>query len=294
MCGGHFLLKTQSFFELMKFSILIANFNNGNFFHDCYQSILSQNYRNWEVVILDDASTDNSVHVIKNMIKDDPRFRFFENSENKGVGFTKGKLIDLAEGEICGFLDPDDAILPDALRASVEISQKKKDAVLTYSRLMKCDENLKPLKEFHSAMQVPNGDVNFFNCPVQIAPFVGFKKEIYLQCEKINPELKIAEDQDLYFKMYEKGKVYFIDQTDYLYRAHPGGISQNGNKKKSYAYFAEAIFLAMKRRNLTKINGNKIPETYQNPQEIFDLLDYQNSIPHRIFKKLKVILQSFS
>ncbi|MBU4539347.1 MAG: glycosyltransferase [Weeksellaceae bacterium] len=278
----------------MKFSILIANYNNGKFFHDCYESILAQTYQNWEVVILDDASTDQSVQIITDIIKEDSRFRFFENTKNKGVGFTKGKLIDLADGEICGFLDPDDALLPDALRASIEMFQKRKDTVLTYSRLMKCDENLKPLKEFKSAMQVPNADPNFFNCPVQIAPFVGFKKEVYQKCEKINPDLKIAEDQDLYFKMYEKGNVYFINQTDYLYRAHAGGISQNGNKKKSYEFFAEAIFLAMKRRKLTHLNGIKIPENYQDPQEIFNLLDYQNAIPHRIIKKLKLIFQSFS
>lgn len=276
----------------MKFSILIANYNNGKFFHDCYESILAQTYQNWEAVILDDASTDQSVQIITDIIKEDSRFRFYENSENKGVGFTKGKLIHLADGEICGFLDPDDAVLPNALRASIEMFQKKKETVLTYSRLMKCDQNLQPLKQFQSAMQVPNGDLNFFNCPVQIAPFVGFKKEVYLKCERMNPDLKIAEDQDLYFKMYEKGNVVFINQTDYLYRAHAGGISQNENKKNSYAYFAEAIFLAMKRRKLTEINGQKIPDKYRDPQEIFDLLDYQNSIPHRIVKKLKVILQS--
>ena len=53
----------------MKFSILIANYNNGKFFQDCYKSILQQTYQNWEVVILDDASTDNSVEVIKNIIQ---------------------------------------------------------------------------------------------------------------------------------------------------------------------------------------------------------------------------------
>ena len=98
-------------------------------------------------------------------------------------------------------------------------------------------------------------------------------------------------DQDLYFKMYEKGNVYFIDQTDYLYRAHEGGISQNDNKQKSYEYFSKAIFLAMKRRNLKTIKGKKVPETYKNSQEIFDLLEYQNSFPHRVLKKLKVIFQ---
>jgi glycosyltransferase involved in cell wall biosynthesis len=277
----------------MKFSILIANFNNGRFFQDCYQSILDQTYQNWEVVILDDASTDDSVQIIKNRIKDDERFRFFENTENKGVGFTKGELINLAQGEICGYLDPDDALRPNAIKASIEVFNKKTDVVLTYSRLIKCDENLQPVKEFQSAMQVPNGDPYFFNCPIQIAPFVGFKKEIYLQCEKMDPDFRISEDQDLYYKMYEKGKVHYINQADYLYRAHAGGISQNDNKQSSYDYWGKVIWVAMKRRGLTEINEKKIPEQYNNSAEIFDLLSFQNSISYRFKKKLKILYQSF-
>lgn len=277
----------------MKFSILIANYNNGKFFMDCYKSILAQNYKNWEAVIVDDASTDDSVEVIKEIIKDDQRFRFYENKKNVGVGVSKATLIDFAEGEICGYLDPDDAILPNALQASIEVFQRKKDVVLTYSKLMKCDENLKPMQAFKSAMQIPNHDVKFFNCPVQIAPFVGFKKSVYLSCQRMNPEFRIAEDQDLYFKMYEKGKVYFVDQIDYLYRSHAGGISQNENKEKSYDYFAQAIFSAMKRRKITEINGMKIPEQYTSSSEIFSLLSYQNSIPYRIKKQLKILFQSW-
>lgn len=276
----------------MKFSILVANYNNGRFFKDCFLSICAQTYQDWEVVILDDASTDNSVLIIKEIIAEDSRFRFYENKENKGVGFTKSKLIDLAEGEICGYLDPDDALRPKALQASVNVFQRKKDTALTYSRLVKCDENLNPIKEFSAAMQVPNNDQNFFNCPIQIAPFVGFKKSTYLLCEKMNDTLKIAEDQDLYFKLYEKGKVYFVNQTDYLYRAHAGGISQNENKQKSYDYWAVAIFNAMKRRELKNINGKKIPKNFNNSKEIFDLLEYQNSVPHRLKKKFKVLFQS--
>jgi glycosyltransferase involved in cell wall biosynthesis len=276
----------------MKFSILIANFNNGKFFRDCYESILLQNYPNWEVVILDDFSVDDSVQTIKNLIKGDSRFRFYENEKNLGVGFTKNKLIELAEGEICGYLDPDDTLGSNALQASINIFTKDKKVVLTYSRLVKCDENLNPISEFKSARQVPNGDPCFFNCPVQIAPFVGFRKSVYLKCEKMNPEFRIAEDQDLYYKMYEKGNVKYIDQADYFYRSHQGGISQNENKQSSYDYWGKVIWYAMKRRGLTKLNGKKIPTEFKTSAEIFKLLAYQNSVPYRIKKKLKLLFQT--
>ena len=276
----------------MKFSILIANYNNGKFFRDCYDSIILQTYKNWEVIILDDSSVDDSVTTIKELIKDDSRFLFYENVENKGVGFTKSKLIDLANGEILGYLDPDDALLPTAIERSVEVFRKDSKAVLTYSRFFSCDENLKPISSFKSAMQVPNGDETFFNCPIQISHFVCFKKETYLTAEKMNSDLKISEDQDLFLKLYEKGKVIFINETNYLYRSHEGGISQNENKTKSYEYWAKVIWSAMQRRGLTKINGKKIPLKYTSSTEIFNLLEYQNSVYYRIKKKLKIAFQS--
>lgn len=272
----------------MKFSILIANYNNGKYFKECYDSIIAQEYQNWEAVILDDASTDNSVSVIKDIIKDDSRFRFFENPANSGVGITKSKLIELAEGDVCGFVDPDDAITPTAVSSSIR--NFRKGVVLTYSVFMSCDENLQPLAPFKTR-QVKNNDRCFFNYPIQIAHFVCFDRKVYLQTEKMNTTMRIAEDQDLYLKMYEKGKVKFINQINYRYRLHSGGISQNENKKQSYEYFAKVIFLAMKRRNLKKINGRIIPDEYIRSQDIYDLLEYQHSIPYRIKKKISIFAQ---
>nr|WP_315030679.1 glycosyltransferase [uncultured Chryseobacterium sp.] len=275
----------------MKFSILIAHYNNSKLFNQCYESLLLQTYPNWEAIILDDASSDEEKVQIKALIAGDPRFKFFENERNSGVGVTKSKLIELASGEICGFVDPDDAILPTAIESAMDIFERKNNVVLAYSRFMACDKDLTPIAPYKSSMQVRNGDPYFFNYPIQIGHFTTFRKDVYEQTEKMNPELRIAEDQDLYLKMYEKGDVYFINETNYLYRAHAGGISQNNNKGKSYDYFAQVAFDAMKRRNLTSINGKKIPENYTHHQEIFALLEYQNKIWYRIKKKIVITLQ---
>ena len=276
----------------MKFSVLIAHYNNSKPFRDCYDSLQKQTYQNWEAVILDDCSKPEEKEAIKTMIADDSRFRYFENAQNSGVGVTKAKLIELADGEICGFVDPDDAILPDAMEKAVNIFENSPEVVLTYSRFMSCDENLKPISAFKSARQVPNNDPYFFNFPVQIAHFVNFRKSIYETITKMNPELKIAEDQDLYLKMYEKGKVKFIDEPNYLYRTHSGGISQNENKKKSYEYWGKVIWDAMRRRGLKSINGQKIPEKFTGSDEIFKLLEYQNELKFRILKKVKLLFQN--
>ena len=277
---------------MKKFSILVANYNNGTFFKTCYDSIISQKYPHFEVIILDDASTDNSLEVISEMIGNDDRFKIFTNEQNSGVGITKARLIELASGEYCGFCDPDDALSPDALHDAVDVFSKDENTVLVYSNFYDCDEHLQPRNISKASKPVPSNDPYFFNCPIHMVHFVAFRKDIYETTSKMDTSKKIAEDQDLYLKMYEKGKVQFIDKPNYYYRKHSGGISQNENKQKSYDYWAEVIFNAMKRRGLTKINGQKIPAVFSNSHEIFDLLAYQNKLPFRLKKKVKILIQN--
>ena len=266
----------------MKFSILIAHFNNSVFFKDCYQSIVNQTFANWEAIVLDDGSEEHEKLAVQKLIANDPRFQYYENEKNSGVGFTKAKLIELATGEICGFLDPDDALTETAIETAMTHFIKDQSIVLTYSRLMFCDSHLKPQKTNSAAKQILNGNLYFFNAPIIINHFVCFKKAVYEKTEKIDASKKIAEDQDLYLKMYEKGKVKFIDEINYHYRTHSGGISQNDNKKKSYEYWGKVIWEAMQRRGLRKIRGKQIPEQFTDSEEIFRLLDYQNSLLYRL------------
>jgi glycosyltransferase involved in cell wall biosynthesis len=96
------------------FSILIANYNNGKYLEDALQSIFKQTYENWEIVIVDDASTDESQKVYE-IHKNNPKVKLYFNEQNMGCGYTKKRCIDLAIGEICGFLDPDDILDKEAL-----------------------------------------------------------------------------------------------------------------------------------------------------------------------------------
>ena len=276
----------------MKASILIANYNNGRYFKDCYNSIISQTYDNWEAIIVDDGSTDNSVSIIKDFIKNDSRFTLFEMPENKGCGAAKRKCIELATGEICAFLDPDDAITENALQISLSKYLKHTEIIATYSKILFCDENLLPMYNDDKIRQIYNHR-NFFNRPVQINAFFTFKKEIYSKTEGINPNLSSAVDQDLYLKLLDHGNPKFIPTNLYLYRRHSAGISQDQSKSKAKDNFAKVILDTMKRRKVTTINGKKVPENYTKSQDIFDLLEYQNCIPFRVIKRINIIFQSF-
>ncbi|WBV59558.1 glycosyltransferase family 2 protein [Chryseobacterium camelliae] len=273
----------------MKFSILIANYNNGKFFKACYDSIIAQSYKNWEVIVVDDASTDNSVELINNLTNGDSRFKIFVNPQNGGCGYTKRKCMEYASGVYCGFLDPDDALFSNAIQDSVDYLEKSK-YIATYSKLTFCDENLNITEDYAKIKQIDNR-TDFFNSPIQVHHFFAFKREAYLKTEGIDPSLKSAVDQDLYLKLLEHGNARYLSVRMYKYRQHAQGISQSSSKEKAKESFAKVIFNTMKRRNLKSLNGKKIPDEYRNSKEIFDLLEYQNSVTYRLQKKLRIFVQ---
>lgn len=267
---------------MKKFSVLIAHYNNFEYFKACYQSLLNQSFDDFEVIIVDDCSTDDSFKNIKTLTQKDPRVRLYKNKENKGVGFTKRRCVELASGEVCGFLDSDDALADNA----IELSLKKHagDNVAVYSRFFFCEDNL-ALKMFPSSGAVKNGDQKFFNIFFEVNHFFSFKKTAYEKTSGINPDLSSAVDQDLYLKLYETGNFTFIKEPLYLYRKHKRGLSQDESKKEMlYKNWHQVILDAAKRRNIQSLYG-------KNTEEIACLPGFILKQQNHFLRKTKMKLQ---
>ena len=262
------------------FSILVAHYNNYEYFKDCYKSIIGQTSQNFEVIIVDDCSTDDSLEKIRNLVSKDQRFKIYTNEENKGVGYTKKRCIELANGDICGFLDPDDTILPNALQLSIDTHKKYKNIVATYSKFYICNDNLAIEKIFPQTRKIKNRQKFFFNINFEVAHFFTFKKDAYLQTEGMISQYRIAEDQDLYLKLYEIGDFYFIDEPLLLYRLHDKGLSHNKQKIEDRNKIWHKVLLnAINRRNINKIFGKKVSEIENLPRFIFNK---ENSLLNKI------------
>jgi len=271
------------------FSILIANYNNGRFFKDCYDSIIAQTYQNWEAIIVDDSSTDNSVQIIRHLIGDDKRFKLYHNEENKGCGFTKRRCVELASGEICGFLDPDDAITVTALDEMVTKHIEHPSVSLVYSNFVWCDENLN-FQKVNKQKKIDNFLTDFFNLNGEISAFATFKNSFYQKTEKINNYLKRAVDQDLYFKLYEVGEVIYLDRDFYHYRVHDGGISTKSNSRKAYFWKWVTILDAAKRRNVNVEDlfiENAWKTSRQRDLEL-EINGYNKSVIFKILRRLGI------
>lgn len=230
------------------FSVLIANYNNGRFIDEAIKSITNQTYTNWEIIIVDDASTDNSVQVLEKY-RNDKRIKIYQNDKNFGCGFTKRKCVELACGEICGFLDSDDALTHDAIEAMIEAHKEHQNGSMIYSKLSFCDINMNLEKREDYARQIKSDSSYLFESTGRISHFVSFKKSFYDKTTGIDLSYKRAVDQDLYLKLEETGPVYFVDKTLYLYRRNPSGVSRE-SRTSAFIWNIIAKIDACRRRNI--------------------------------------------
>lgn len=273
----------------MKFSILVAHYNNEIYFKDCFESILNQTYQNFEVIIVDDSSNEFSYKEISKIIKDDKRFRIFRNQINKGVGFTKNKCASLATGEIMAFLDPDDSLHSSALELTLKTHHQFPNSSAVYSKMILCDNKLTPIEVFKRTCKISNKDPYFVNLDTSVAHFFTFKKIFYDKIEGINLQLKSAVDQDLYLKLYDVGNFIFLNKELYLYRLHESGVSQSKNKINAKNDFKNVIRETLLRRNILKL-GNKLLRDLSN-DEIYDyLMKRENTFTYKLKKKINQYL----
>ena len=107
-------------------SIIMPNYNGSRFLKETIQSVLDQTYQNWELIFIDDCSTDNSLEIIKQF--NDSRIRVIENKENSGAAVSRNNAIEVADGRWIAFLDSDDLWNQNKLTTQLEFMNEKKCA----------------------------------------------------------------------------------------------------------------------------------------------------------------------
>ncbi|HLA56863.1 MAG TPA: glycosyltransferase family 2 protein [Flavobacterium sp.] len=279
----------------MLFSILIANYNNEAFFEDCFNSIMAQTYQDFEVVIVDDASTDNSFDVIAKMVANDKRFRVFSNEKNEGCGFTKRRCAQLATGDICAYLDPDDTITDNALEVMANAHKENPEACIVSAKYTLTDLNLNITGYGTHGQQIPEGESYLTFGNGAITAFASFKKACYDQSSGIDTKFKRAVDQDLYLKLEEFGPQIFVDQFLYFYRINDNSISANKNLfKAEYWHFLAKKDAYYRRKNRKTLAKNLTPKQFKALQNNYYISRFQREAKEsHIAKKYYFLFKSF-
>ena len=265
-----------------RFSVLMANYNNSEYITEAIQSILNQTFKDWELLIIDDCSTDNSLDIIKPYLSDE-RIRLIKNKNNLGYIKTLKKLIYESSAEFLGILDSDDVLTKDALEVMYNNHEKNPDYGFIYSQFICCDSKLNPESTGYCKSVPPDKTNLHCNC---VSAFRTFKKKEYFKTEGFDEEILYAEDKDIIFKMEEVTKLLFVDKILYKQRVLPHSQGHHPQKKQiGLASFVLAKYKAFKRR----LNTN-IPNLTRN--EMSTELFYAASLctKQKELKKLKFFL----
>ncbi len=195
----------------------MANYNKGKYIEKAIRSVLAQTETDWELLVLDDASTDGSGAVM-NKFQNDPRIKTIFNKKNQGKIAALAKMVAEAEGEIMVEVDSDDYIEKETLERIRKIYDNKPDVGYVYTQCYYCDENLQPRHLGFSA-PIPEGKSNLHcNCVVAMR---SFRKADYQKTAGYDEDCLYAEDIDLTLKMEEVTNLHFLDEPLYYYRVLP-------------------------------------------------------------------------
>ena len=243
----------------MLFSVLIANYNNSRFLETAMNSVINQTYTNWEIIVVDDGSTDSFEETISKY-RMDARIKVFRNEKNYGCGYTKRKCAEMANGELMAYLDPDDALDRKALEIMVDAHRRMPDHSLIYSTHFICDSELSFKKIADYPKPLPINTPYLLLSDGSIHHFASFKRSAYSRTTGLSPKNKKAVDQDLYYKLEETGKTYFIYDPLYHYRIHEGSISTMGKEADATLWHYRVIEEACTRR-INNLKSNTGPES---------------------------------
>ena len=217
--------------ELMpKVSIIIPIYNAEKFISETIESAIAQTYSDWEIVAVDDGSTDKTPEILRNYKKRLSKKMRVITQENSGLSIARNVAIGAAKGRYIAFLDHDDLWLPEKLEKQVKLLDSNKGLGMVYSDSYMIDEkgNLKK-DTFFDNMKPYRGNVfdklfyvNFIPCLT-----AAIRKEVLEKIGQFDPKYKISEDYDLFLKIAECCPVDFTEQPLAKYRIHGESASKN-------------------------------------------------------------------
>lgn len=207
-------------------SIIMPSYNTGRFISETIESVLVQTYSNWELIIVDDCSTDNTDEVVKNYLSDD-RIHYIKNEINSGAAVSRNRALREANGKWIAFLDSDDLWEPDKLNKQIAFMENN-DYHFSYTNYIEIDEESSPNgKRVTGPKRITkHGMYNYcwMGCLTVMydAEVVGL-----IQIE----DIKKNNDYAMWLKVCKKENCYLFDEILARYRKRSGSISNHGYMK---------------------------------------------------------------
>lgn len=206
-----------------KVSVIMPAYNSEKYIGTAIESILNQTYRDFEFIIVNDCSTDNTLKIIESYAKRDKRMKVIDSKANLKVAKAGNKALQEAKGEYIVRLDSDDWSYPDRIEKQVKYMDEHPDIVLSSGNMEICDKEL----NIKNRSNLPTQSEEIMNVLLQYNPTVH-SAMIYRRKEALEVggySLDAAEDYMLVIDMSSKGKLGNLDDVLVKYRVSNNSVS---------------------------------------------------------------------
>ena len=215
-------------------SVIIPNYNNAHFLGDAIQSVLNQTYQNFEIILVDDGSNDDSQQVVSSF---GDRVRYIWQ-ENKGLGGARNTGISAANGEFIGFLDADDQWLPDFLDTMVLLTKENPDAAVFFSNARYMDDHGRDLPQSVGVPSIPPEKIYhaLLRANFIIPSTILAKRSVIVEEGLFDQTLKAlhgCEDWDLWLRIAPRYKFIGTPACLVRYRLHGNTFSANPSRMQT-------------------------------------------------------------
>lgn len=203
-------------------SIITPNYNGALYLAYAIESVLNQTWDDWEMIIIDDCSTDQSLSIIEQYVKKEPKIRFISSQHNAGPANARNIGIQYATGQYIAFLDSDDIWFPHKLEKQIDFMQKN-DVVLTFSSYDIIDSKNSLIGSVNAPLHLSFGEELKGNS-------IGNLTAIYDQCKLGKRAFKCIGHEDYLFWlaiMQEIHETKGMKETLAQYRLANNSISAN-------------------------------------------------------------------
>lgn len=204
-------------------SIITPSYNSKDFIGETIESVLSQTYKNWEMIIVDDCSNDLSQEYIEKYSQKDGRIKLIKLNENVGAGIARNEAIKSAKGKYIAFLDSDDLWEKNKLKKQI-IFMEENEYSFTFTDFQKISEDGKERKMFVKAPKNLSYNKNLYYNHIQTSTVIYNQEKlgkIYM------PEIRKRQDYGLWQKILTKTLGYGLNENLMFYRLRKNSISSN-------------------------------------------------------------------
>jgi teichuronic acid biosynthesis glycosyltransferase TuaG len=242
-------------------SVVIPAFNSELYITECIDSVLNQTYQNFEIIIIDDGSTDSTVNIVSEYKSD--KIRFF-HQKNSGSGAARNHGVMQALGNWIAFIDADDIWLPDKLQKQLKHCSNQ---VWSHTDLF-FHGNTYP--KYTKTTELTSKHFGFILKHLLVENSIGtssviINKEIFQEFGGFNTDLRALQDWDLWLRIAEKYEICYLDEPLVYYRVHSNSTSRNVRKTLPYhLYLIDHAFSQQgPARNMQELKNEALSRSYQ-------------------------------